>query len=74
MARVRRTRSVVGLLGFIPLGVSLLCGSGFDLIGLCGIPREIYLGVWAAIFGTFLGLTFRMWRERRDFARAGTPA
>lgn len=74
MARLRRIRSVVGLLGFIPLGASLLCGSGADIIGLCGIPREVYLGLWAAIFGTFLGFTFRMWRERRDHDRAGAAA
>ncbi len=69
MARLARIRSVVGLVGFVPLLASLLCGSGADIVGLCGIPREVYLGVWAAVFGTFLGLTFRMWRERRAFRR-----
>ncbi len=69
MARLRRTRSVVGLLGFIPLLASLFC-AGI----LCDVPREIYLGIWAAVFGTFLGLTVRMWRERRAFERAGAAA
>lgn len=69
MARVRRTRTVVGLLGFIPLFASLFC------VGvLCQVPREIFLGLWAAVFGSFLGLTIRMWRERRAFERAATAA
>lgn len=71
MARMQRIRTVVGLLGFIPLAASLACGSGFDIIGVCAIPREVLLGLWAAIFGTFLGLTFRMWRERRAYQRTG---
>lgn len=71
MARLQRFRTVVGLLGFVPLAASLGCGSGLDIIGVCAVPREVYLGLWAAIFGTFLGLTFRMWRERRAHQRAG---
>lgn len=66
MARIRRTRSFIGLLGFLPLLASLFC---FGI--LCDIPREAYLAIWAAIFGTFLGLTVRMWRERRKFTRTG---
>jgi hypothetical protein len=70
MKRIRRTRTVIGFVGFLPLFASLFCAGP-----LCAIPREIYLGLWAAIFGTFLGLTIRMWRERREFARqAGAPA
>ncbi len=69
LARIARTRTVVGFLGFIPLVASVFC------VGpLCEVPREIYLGVWAAIFGTFLGLTVRMWRERRAFDKAGSAA
>ena len=67
MARIRRTRSFVGLLGFVPLFAAL-----FPFGPLALVPREIYLGVWAAIFGTFIGLTVRMWRERRAFVRSGT--
>lgn len=72
MARIARIRTFVGLTGFVPLAASLLCGYGIELVLPCTLPREIYLGVWAAIFGTFLGLTIRMWRERRAFERAGT--
>ncbi len=66
MARIRRTRTLVGLVGFVPLLASL-----FPIGPLALVPREVYLGVWAAVFGTFLGLTVRMWRERRAFARQG---
>lgn len=72
MARLRRVRAIVGALGFVPLVASLLCSTGAAPF-FCVIPREIYLAVWAAIFGWFIGLTVRMWRERRAFARAGTP-
>ncbi len=66
MARIRRTRSLVGLVGFVPLLASL-----FPVGPLALVPREIYLGIWAAVFGTFLGLSVRMWRERRAFQRTG---
>lgn len=69
MARVRRTRSFVGLLGFLPLIAALL-----PIGPLALVPREIWLGIWAAIFGTFLGLTIRMWRERRAFERSAPAA
>ncbi|MGH2379420.1 MAG: hypothetical protein ACRDGT_13235 [Candidatus Limnocylindria bacterium] len=70
MARLRRIRTVVGALGFVPLVASLLAASGVEILGV--VPREIYLGIWAAIFGTFLGLTVRMWRERRAFKRGAS--
>ena len=71
MQRIARTRTVIGLFGFIPLTLSLACAT-IDLGVLCAVPREIYLGIWAAIFGTFLGLTIRMWRERRAFDRGAS--
>jgi len=69
MARTRRIRTVIGFFGFIPLVASVFCFGP-----LCDVPREVYLGVWAAIFGIFLGLTVRMWRERRAFERAAPAA
>jgi len=69
VARIRRTRSLVGLLGFVPLAAAL-----FPFGPLALIPREIWLGIWAAVFGAFLGLTVRMWRERRAFERAAAAA
>jgi hypothetical protein len=66
MARTRRTRTFVGMVGFVPLAAAL-----FPVGPLADVPREIWLWIWAAIFGTFLGLTVRMWRERRAFRRTG---
>lgn len=71
-ARLRRFRTIVGLLGFVPLAAQLLCGATVAADGPCAVPREIYLALWAAIFGTFLGLTLRLWRNKRAFERAGT--
>lgn len=72
MARLRRIRTWIGLLGFVPLAASLACP---DIGGpVCAIPREVFLLVWAAIFGSFLGLTLRMWRERRAFDKAAATA
>ena len=68
LARLRRWRTVVGSLAFLPLGASLLCATGIEAV--CIVPRELYLGIWAALFGSFLGLTVRMWRERRRFERS----
>jgi hypothetical protein len=70
--RLARRRTLVGIIGFVPLAASLGCGLGppFDL--LCAVPREVWLLTWAALFGSFLGLTIRLIRERRRFER-GTP-
>lgn len=70
IARLRRMRSVIGALGFIPLVASLLASSGVEVLRV--VPLEVYLGLWAAILGLFLGLTLRMWRERRAFARGAS--
>ena len=68
--RFSRRRTVIGLLGFVPLAVALGCGAApgpFE--ALCAIPREYLLLLWAALFGSFLGLTIRIVLERRRFAR-----
>lgn len=72
MARLRRSRSIVGALAFLPLAASLLCVTGVE--AFCLLPRELYLGIWAALFGSFLGISVRMWRERRTFLRSGSAA
>jgi len=72
-ARMRRTgrlRTIVGLSGFVPLVAALVCTPSAGALPFCAIPREWYLALWAGIFGTFVGLTIRMFRERRDHARA----
>ncbi len=75
--RLSRRRTIVGLLALIPLGawaVQLPFGP-LDFMGVP--PRDGWLLVWAALFGSFLGLTIRLVLERRRFERAaanGRPA
>lgn len=68
--RLARRRTVVGALGFVPLTASLACSATAGALPFCAIPREVYLAVWAMIFGTFVGLTIRLYRERRRYERA----
>jgi hypothetical protein len=72
-----RRRTIVGLLGFIPLLASLGCGTGTPLDAFCVLSRDVWLLIWAALFGSFLGLTIRLILERRRFERgtaSGRPA
>jgi hypothetical protein len=64
---LRRRRTFIGALGFIPLGGALGCGAGLQL--LCQVPQEWWLAIWAALFGSFLGITIRLFLERRKFQR-----
>jgi hypothetical protein len=64
---LRRRRTFIGALAFIPLGGALGCGVGVQL--LCQVPQEWWLAIWAALFGSFLGITIRLWLERRRFRR-----
>lgn len=65
-----RRRKVVGFLGLVPLLASFGCGKGTPLDVLCFVSREVWLLIWAALFGSFLGLTIRLILERRKFQRA----
>ncbi|HKW78479.1 MAG TPA: hypothetical protein VJQ09_05210 [Candidatus Limnocylindria bacterium] len=67
--RLTRARTVVGLLAFVPLAASFTCGSGTPLEILCAWSRDIWLLIWAGLFGSFLGLTIRLVIERRRFKR-----
>jgi len=67
--RLERQRNVIGLLGVVPLVFSLGCGTGTPLDALCFLPREIWMFVWAALLGSFLGLTIRLILERRRFQK-----
>jgi hypothetical protein len=68
---LRRRRIFIGALGFIPLTGALGCGVGVPL--LCQVPQEWWLAIWAALFGSFLGITIRLALERRKFER-GAPS
>jgi hypothetical protein len=63
---VRRQR-FVGALGFVPLVGALGCNAGVELF--CVVPREWLLAIWAALFGSFLGITIRLVLERRKYQR-----
>ena len=62
--RLKRLRTVVGFLGLVPLVGSLACDGG--LLLFC-VPWSWYMGLWAAVFGAFIGLSIRLIRERRQF-------
>ena len=74
--KLGRRRNLVGLLGILPLAATLGCGGVPVLDLLCTIPRDVWLLIWAALFGSFLGLTIRLVLERRKFQReaASRPA
>jgi hypothetical protein len=75
--RLERRRLILGLLGLIPLGAWAL-QLPFGPLDFIGIPpRDGWLLFWAALFGSFLGLTIRLVLERRKFERGapnGRPA
>ncbi|MDQ2912041.1 MAG: hypothetical protein M3T56_02180 [Chloroflexota bacterium] len=64
---LRRRRTFIGALGFIPLVGALGCGAGVQLS--CQVPQEWWLAIWAALFGSFLGITIRLFLTRRRFLR-----
>jgi hypothetical protein len=75
--RLERRRTIVGALAIIPLAAWAL-QLPFGPLDFLGIPpRDGWLLVWAALFGSFLGLTIRLVLERRKFERGaadGRPA
>jgi hypothetical protein len=75
--RLERRRTIAGLLAVIPLAAWAL-QLPFGPLDFLGIPpRDGWLLVWAALFGSFLGLTIRLVLERRKFERGaadGRPA
>ena len=65
---LNRRRNLVGALVVVPLAGFLGCGAG--ITALCAVPVEWYLAIWAALFGSFAGITIRMILERRRFDRS----
>ena len=75
--RLERRRTIAGVIAVIPLGAwALQLPFGpLDFLGIA--PRDGWLLIWAALFGSFLGLTIRLVLERRKFERGaadGRPA
>ena len=75
--RLERRRTIIGMLALIPLA-AWAAQLPFSPLGFIGLPpRDAWLLIWAALFGSFLGLTIRLILERRRFQRAaanGRPA
>lgn len=64
LARIRKWRTVALYLGLVPFVGLTACDVG---VALACIPREVYLGLWAAIVGAVVGLSIRLVLERRRF-------
>ena len=62
--RIKRGRSIALFLGVAPLVGLTACDIG---LAFACLPREIYLGMWAAIVGAVIGLSIRLVLERRRF-------
>jgi hypothetical protein len=75
--RLERRRTIAGMLAVIPLAAWAL-SLPFGPLDFLGVPpRDGWLLVWAALFGSFLGLTIRLVLELRKFERGaadGRPA
>ena len=69
---MRRERTVIGLLGFVPLIGAMGCRTGGAFAFFCVVSPDIWLVVWAALLGMLLSLTIRLVLERRRFERAAS--
>ena len=68
--RIKRWRTVALFIGLLPLVGLTACDWG---LAIACIPREIYLGIWAAIVGAVVGLSIRLVLERRRFEHQSPP-
>ena len=68
--RIKRGRSIALFLGVAPLAGLTACDIG---LAFACLPREIYLGIWAAIVGAVIGLSIRLVLERRRFQQRSHP-
>ena len=68
--RIKRGRSIALFLGVVPLVGLTACDIG---LAIACLPREIYLGIWAAIVGAVIGLSIRLVLERRRFQQQSHP-
>jgi len=64
---LRRRRRFIGALAFIPLLGTLGCGVG--IAPVCAVPQEWWFAIFAAVFGSYLGINLRLFLERRKFQR-----
>ncbi len=62
IARIKKWRGIGLYLGLVPLAGLTACDVG---VSIACLPREIYLGIWAAVVGAVVGLSIRLVLERR---------
>jgi membrane associated rhomboid family serine protease len=62
-----RRRRFIGALAFLPLIGNLGCAIG--ITPACAVPTEWWLAIFAALFGSYLGITLRLFLDRRRYAR-----
>ena len=68
--RIKRWRGIGLFLGLVPLAGLTACDIG---LSIACVPREIYLGIWAAVVGAVVGLSIRLVLERRRFQQHAPP-
>ena len=68
--RIKRWRGIGLYLGLVPLAGLTACDIG---VSVACLPREIYLGIWAAVVGAVVGLSIRLVLERRRFQQHPPP-
>jgi len=68
--RIKKWRGFGLLGGLVPLAGLTGCDIGLSIACL---PREIYLGIWAAVVGGVVGLSIRLVLERRRFQQHPPP-
>ena len=64
---LRRRRRFIGALAFVPLLGTLGCSVGITPV--CAVPQEWWFAIFAAVFGSYLGINLRLFLERRKFQR-----
>ncbi|HEY8648517.1 MAG TPA: hypothetical protein VIM50_03985 [Candidatus Limnocylindria bacterium] len=68
--RIKKWRGIGLFGGLVPLGGLTACDIG---LAIACLPREIYLGIWAAVVGAVVGLSIRLVLERRRFQHHPPP-
>ena len=68
--RIKRWRGIGLFLGLVPLVGLTACDIG---LAIACLPREIYLGIWAAVVGAVVGLSIRLVLERRRYQQHAPP-
>ncbi|MSQ36695.1 MAG: hypothetical protein EXR61_00070 [Chloroflexi bacterium] len=72
-ARIVRRRNIIALFALPILALTLGCPA-LPVPVACDVPREVMLLAFSAIFGGYLGLSIRLFLDRRRYLREVTPS